>query len=139
VEPLDAGATGSIGEALAAVFDIMADARLEFGFRTIKEILAYHAADHALSRNKAEWKWEPIFDLQLLQKVLPKLHGSKRRLEALLLRLAGFCETGTVPPKEATYPDDLSAGGAVKYPRSRTKLVEMIEAVRRDQFVSFIH
>jgi 5-methylcytosine-specific restriction protein B len=139
VEPLDAGATRSIGEALAAVFDIMADARLEFGFRTIKEIISYHAADHALSANKTEWKWEPIFDLQLLQKVLPKLHGSKRRLEALLLRLASFCETGTVPPKDATYPDDLSASGAVKYPWSRAKLVEMIEAVRRDQFVSFIH
>jgi 5-methylcytosine-specific restriction protein B len=139
VEPLDAAATHSIGEALAAVFEIMADARLEFGFRTIKEILAFHAADHALSGNKAEWKWEPIFDLQLLQKVLPKLHGSKRRLEALLLRLAGLCESGAVPPKDATYPDDLSAGGAVKYPRSRAKLVEMIEAVRRDQFVSFIH
>jgi len=139
VEPLDAGATLSIGEALTAVFDIMADARLEFGFRTIKEILAYHAADHALSGNKADWKWEPIFDLQLLQKVLPKLHGSKRRLEALLLRLAGFCETGLMPTKDATYPDDLSPSGAVKYPRSRAKLVEMIEAVRRDQFVSFIH
>jgi 5-methylcytosine-specific restriction protein B len=139
MEPLDAGATHSIGEALTAVFDIMADARLEFGFRTIKEILAYHAADHALSGNKADWKWEPIFDLQLLQKVLPKLHGSKRRLEALLLRLAGFCETGLMPTKDATYPDDLSPSGAVKYPRSRAKLVEMIEAVRRDQFVSFIH
>jgi 5-methylcytosine-specific restriction protein B len=139
VEPLDAGATGSIGEALTMVFDIMADARLEFGFRTIKEILAYHAVDHALSGNKAEWTWEPIFDLQLLQKVLPKLHGSKRRLEALLLRLTGFCATGVVPAKDASYPEDLTAVGIVKYPLSRAKLVKMIEAVRRDQFVSFIH
>jgi hypothetical protein len=135
----DADTSRRIGEALTKVFDIMADARLEFGFRTIKEVVAYHAADHALSADASKWKWETVFDFQLLQKVLPKLHGSKRRLEPLLLRLAGFCETGTMPPKDATYPDDLSASGAVKYPRSRAKLVEMIEAVRRDQFVSFIH
>ena len=117
----------------------MADARLEFGFRTLKEVVAYHAADHALSADASKWKWETVFDFQLLQKVLPKLHGSKRRLEPLLLRLAGFCETGAVPAKDASYPDDLTAGGIVKFPLSRAKLVEMIEAVRRDQFVSFIH
>ena len=118
VDRLDADISSSIGEALTMVFDIMADARLEFGFRTIKEIIAYDAVDHALSGNKAAWKWEPIFDLQLLQKVLPKLHGSKRRLEALLLRLTGFCETGVVPAKDASYPEDLTAVGKVKYPLS---------------------
>jgi hypothetical protein len=139
LEALDADTSRRIGEALTKVFNIMAEARLEFGFRTIKEVLAYHAADFALTGNKAEWNWESVFDLQLLQKVLPKLHGSKRRLEPLLLRLAGFCETGAVPAKDAAYPDDLSLSGGVKYPLCRAKLVEMIEAVRRDQFVSFIH
>jgi 5-methylcytosine-specific restriction protein B len=135
----DADTSRSIGEALTKVFGIMADARLEFGFRTLKEVVAYHAADHALSADASKWKWETVFDFQLLQKVLPKIHGSKRRLEPLLLRLAGFCETGAVPAKDASYPDDLTAGGIVKFPLSRAKLVEMIEAVRRDQFVSFIH
>jgi 5-methylcytosine-specific restriction protein B len=139
VEAGDADTSRSIGEALTKVFDIMADARLEFGFRTIKEVVAYHAADFALSADASKWKWETVFDFQLLQKVLPKLHGSKRRLEPLLLRLASFCETGAIPAKDAAYPDDLSVSGGVKYSLSRAKLVEMIEAVRRDQFVSFIH
>ena len=139
VEPLEADYSRRIGDALTMVFDIMANARLEFGFRTIKEVFAYHAADFALTENKAKWKWESVFDLQLLQKVLPKLHGSKRRLEPLLLRLASFCETGEVPLKDASYPEDPIAARGVKYPRSRAKLLEMIEAVRRDQFVSFIH
>ena len=134
-----AGDVAAVENAIKSVFKIMAEARMEFGFRTIKEILAYHAADYALTEKKGEWKWQDVFDQQLLQKIMPKLHGSKRRIEALLISLARFCETGTVPPKDATYPDDLSASGAVKYPWSRAKLVEMIEAVRRDQFMSFIH
>jgi MoxR-like ATPase len=132
-----------VADAVKRVFSIMADARMEFGFRTIREILAYHAADFALSK-KEDWNWQDVFDLQLLQKIMPKLHGSKRKIEGLLLRLAEFCETGNVPGAESETPENLRLNPVkpvekLVYPRSYKKLVEMIDAVRRDQFVSFIH
>jgi hypothetical protein len=54
----------------------------------------------------------------------------KRDLEASKKRLGPETELNTYPTAEAL--------SAVAFPLSRAKLLEMIEAVRRDQFVSFI-
>ena len=119
--------------------------RLEFGYRTMNEILRYHRVDFALSDKVEEWNWVDVFDAQLLQKILPKIHGSKRRVEALLVRLARYCETGVVPKKEDSTPADYQSSPVkradaknCKFPRSHGKLCDMIDTVRRDQFVSFI-
>jgi 5-methylcytosine-specific restriction protein B len=146
-ETKDFGKPGDVDEVQKAIkdaFKIMAEARMEFGFRTIKEILAYHAADYALTEKKGEWKWQDVFDQQLLQKIMPKLHGSKRKIEALLLSLARFCETGKVPDAGSDILENLKSNPVKPidkpiYPMSYAKLVEMIDAVRRDQFVSYIH
>lgn len=138
------GDVDAVQKAIKDAFKIMAEARMEFGFRTIKEILAYHAADYALTEKKGAWKWQDVFDQQLLQKIMPKLHGSKRRIETLLLSLARFCETGEVPAAGSDIPENLKSNpvkpiGEPVYRMSYAKLVKMIDAVRRDQFVSFIH
>jgi 5-methylcytosine-specific restriction protein B len=102
--------------------------------------------DYAMAEKPADWKWEAVFDDQILQKILPKLSGSKRRIEALLVRLARYCETGTVPKKEDSTPADYQSSPVKRadaakreFPRSHDKLCDMIDTVRRDQFVSFIH
>lgn len=132
--------------ALKEVFEIMEAERLDFGFRTVSEILRYHRVDYAMAEKPADWKWEAVFDDQILQKILPKLSGSKRRIEALLVRLARYCETGTVPKKEDSTPADYQSSPVKRadaakreFPRSHDKLCDMIDTVRRDQFVSFIH
>ena len=132
----------SVDNAIRSVFSIMEDSRMAFGFRTVDEILRYFHVDFAASVAPDEWNWEFVFDNQVLQKILPKLHGSKRHLEALLIRLARFCETGVVslltdstPAHFLSSPVELKSAS---YGRSYKKLCEMIDAVRRDQFVSFI-
>jgi 5-methylcytosine-specific restriction protein B len=134
-----------VEKSLRAVFEIMEAERLEFGYRTMNEILRYHRVDFALSDKVEEWNWVDVFDAQLLQKILPKIHGSKRRVEALLVRLARYCETGVVPKKEDSTPADYQSSPVkradaknCKFPRSHGKLCDMIDTVRRDQFVSFI-
>ena len=131
---------------IKGVFEIMEAERLEFGFRTVREILCYHRVDYATAERPAEWNWEPVFDDQILQKILPKLGGSKRRVEALLVRLARYCETGVVPKKEDSTPADYQTSpvkrdksAKPKFSRSHDKLCDMLDTVRRDQFVSFIH
>jgi 5-methylcytosine-specific restriction protein B len=146
-ETKDFGKLGDVDEVQNGIMDafkIMAEDRMEFGFRTIKEILAYHAADYALTEDKSAWKWQKAFDQQLLQKIMPKLHGSKRKIESLLISLARFCETGEVPAAGSDIPENLKSNpvkpiGEPVYRMSYAKLVEMIDAVRRDQFVSYIH
>ena len=89
---------------------------------------------------------EPDQDDEILQKILPKLSGSKRRIEALLVRLARYCETGVVhkiedstPAAYQSSPVKRADATKCKFARSHGKLCDMIDAVRRDQFVSFIH
>jgi len=143
-DPGDGASTKELPEALDGAFAIMRDARLEFGFRTINEIRRYVRVDFALTQDKSQWKWKDAFDAQLLQKILPKLSGSRRRLEDLLVRLAVFCESGKVPPAGSNMPSHLQSvpvkrvDGAF-FRQSYRKLCDMLDAVRRDQFVSFIH
>jgi hypothetical protein len=126
------------------LFDLLHGARLEFAFRTIAEINHYIHVDFQFT--KSAWAWESCMDAQVLQKILPKLHGSRRRLEAILISLMIYCEKRDrnaslkVLQRDAElnrYPDQ-APSDAFSFPLSRTKLLEMIEAVRRDQFVSYI-
>jgi 5-methylcytosine-specific restriction protein B len=142
-DPSDGDSMKQLAAALDSVFDIMRDARLEFGFRTINEIRRYLRVDCALTQAKSKWNWQNAFDAQLLQKILPKLSGSRRRLEDLLVRLAVFCESSKVTPLGATTPTNLQSVPIKRdekphFPFSYRKLCDMLDAVRRDQFVSFI-
>lgn len=142
-DPSDGDSTKELAAALDRVFDIMRGARLEFGFRTINEIRRYSRVDYALTQAKTKWNWQNAFDAQLLQKILPKLSGSRRRLEDLLVRLAVFCESSKVTPLGATTPTNLQSvpikrGEKPQFPSSYRKVCDMLDAVRRDQFVSFI-
>ena len=87
-------------------------------------------------------------DAQILQKILPKLHGSKRKIGSHLAALATYCEASDLPAAEkiAAAPaavESYSAEGPSLCPNphfknSHKKLCEMILSIRRDQFTSFI-
>jgi hypothetical protein len=133
-------------DSLQGFFDLLHSSRLEFAFRTISEITRYIHVDFEFAAHKNEWRWLDCLDAQVLQKILPKLHGSRRRLEAILVALATYCEKRDLIASQKRLQRDAELNSyppanlpdAVALPLSRTKLLEMIEAVRRDQFVSFI-
>lgn len=133
-------------DSLQGFFDLLHSARLEFAFRTITEVNRYLHVDFAVAPDPAVWRWQGCLDAQVLQKVLPKLHGSRRRLEAILVALAIFCEKRDLDAAKKPLQRDAelnsypaaSPPSDVAFPLSRSKLLEMLEAVRRDQFVSFI-
>ena len=126
----------ALSEALTELFGIMYKHRMEFGYRTMHEVLRYAGVDYELAADRATWSWAACLDVQILQKILPKLHGSKKRVEQLLVDLAVFCETGAAPAGTGAFT--ARSTGKITYPQSYEKLACMIEAVRRDQFVSFI-
>lgn len=146
LDPLAPASLKPSQETLQHLFTLLQSVRLEFAFRTITEIIRYLHTDYALAADKASWDWEESLDAQLLQKVLPKLHGSRRRLEAILVALSVYCENRDLAAaqdrlkKEADLSSipALTPPPSIAFPRSRTKLLEMLDAVRRDQFVSFI-
>lgn len=97
---------------------ILARANQEFGHRTLYEILrfcAFYAATGDTDVHAA-------LDLAMMQKILPKVHGSRRRVEPVLNELNSLA---------------LGAGPAARLPVTHSKIIRMIESVRANQFVSF--
>lgn len=62
----------------------------EFAFRTVREVRMYVNAAHELDGENYELKRS--IDEQIVQKVLPKLHGNKREIGTLLESLEAICD-----------------------------------------------
>lgn len=72
------------------VFAVMAKYGVEFGFRTVKEtgrFLYFHKRLHG----DGVWDFRRAWDEQVCQRLLPKLNGSRRRLEPILCALSILC------------------------------------------------
>jgi hypothetical protein len=77
-------------DALGEVFEALSAIGAEFGYRAAYEISRF-VYFHALLSGPG-WKLEESIDYQVLQKLLPKLHGSERRLGPILKRLEAYCD-----------------------------------------------
>jgi 5-methylcytosine-specific restriction enzyme B len=111
-------ARDEIVSALREAHAILAGANQEFGHRTLYEALRFCAFFAATGDTDAH----TALDLVMMQKILPKVHGSRRRIEPVLAEL-----------------DELAvgAGPAPRLRLTHNKIGRMIESVRANQFVSF--
>ena len=78
--------------AFNGIYDIVEKNGYEFAYRTVREIRQYLNAAHELS---TEWNESRIYDAideQLLQKVLPKIHGNRKEIGNMLEELGAFCD-----------------------------------------------
>lgn len=89
-EPIADGAKAKadVQKALGELFEILSPIGAEFGYRTAAEIYRF-VYMHALLVG-AGWQVPDAIDAQVLQKVMPKLHGSERRLRPVLQKLADY-------------------------------------------------
>jgi 5-methylcytosine-specific restriction protein B len=110
----------------------------EFGYRTYYDMLRFDAFASAMGIGK----WQQILDLQLLQKVLPRLNGSKRRLEPALQRLGRFCQDFAVDdkvkdePNKTFMPNEQDLPSPL-LPQSYDKIRRMHRLLVANQFASF--
>ncbi|KQX68469.1 McrB family protein [Paenibacillus sp. Root444D2] len=91
-----------IKEELLILFDVLSKFGVEFGFRTAKEIARYLYFYKKVSSNG--YITRDAIDMQILQKLLPKLHGPRKKMERLLWVLASICNI------EHKWEGDSSAG-----------------------------
>ncbi|WP_019240895.1 MULTISPECIES: McrB family protein [Bacillus] len=100
------------------------------GYRVRDEIcfyLAYNEEGRLL-------KYEEALDHCILQKILPRISGSDTRVEKVLLELyCLFTNKKLSDDQEANVEDIKNA----RYPKSTTKVLEMIGRLRDDGFTSF--
>tara|TARA_R100001143_G_scaffold63593_1_gene73136 strand:+ start:44152 stop:46665 length:2514 start_codon:yes stop_codon:yes gene_type:complete len=107
----------------------------EFGYRTAYEINRFAAIFEQLAM---DWEFNNIMDAAVAQKLLPKLHGSRRKLEKVLFKLGDLCYSGTAGECENLFKKHESIViDKARYPISFEKIVRMHKGLVENGFTSF--
>lgn len=129
-------------ERVIKIFEIMQAGRFEFAFRSSNELIRYLQVSRELSPDKNGWDdggWKKDLDTQILQKLLPRLHGSAGRIGGLLARLAQYCFDEAAPKEAPDFDFVLSLKPEdALFENSLKKLQAMIRTLQEEHFVSFI-
>lgn len=126
----------AINSALVLFFGELKKTGAEFGYRSATEILRLihqlSVLDDTLTTNQK-------IDIAIMQKLLPKLHGSRRKLCPVLETLGLFCVSGDVKIiKDVFEKADFDYNGEkVLYPLSLEKIARMYRGAIDNGFASF--
>ena len=134
VRHADATFSVNLGRDLKRFQKVLQTVGFEFGYRLVHDAARFAVILRSLD---ADAEYEHIVDRVIIQKLLPRLHGSRRRLEPVLCLLAAMCFGDSDPsPDFDPLSQDHNMAGA-KHPDSFEKLVRMTARIRADHFASF--
>ena len=102
----------------------------EFGYRTATEIFRYIAQAKKNDDTKDKLTSYDILDAAIIQKLLPKLHGSRKKLEPVLAQLWKLCFTEEVHIARENVDKAI-------FKESADKILRMYEAANANGFTSF--
>ena len=115
---------------LLSFFKELKEVNAEFGYRTVNEISRYL---HFNDDDENGIKGDEAIDTAIVQKLLPKLHGSRKKLEPVLKQLWKLCFTGTdrdlIIAKEHVEK--------ARFKESADKIRRMYESAYANGFTSF--
>jgi len=126
----------SLNDTLVQFFGELKKTGSEFGYRSATEILRLinqlSVLDPKLTTNQK-------IDIAIIQKLLPKLHGSRRKLCPVLETLGSFCIKGEMKViKDVFEKDEVDYNGEdVLYPLSLEKIARMYRGAIDNGFASF--
>lgn len=107
----------------------------EFGYRSATEIL--HLI-HQLGVLDASLTTRQKLDVAIMQKLLPKLHGSRRKLCPVLETLAGFCiQVSDIQVQKDIFEKEDFDFDKTLYPLSLEKITRMYKGAVDNGFASF--
>lgn len=124
-------------EKLIEINKLLQKADLHFAYRVRDEIAFYLV----LNKKYELMDEQTAFDFQLVQKVLPRIHGSSERINKVLIELLYFIEKGQTKSVrtdqdfekiESMFPTEL-----LKYKRASRKILLMLKRFDEDRFTSF--
>ncbi|MGB9803288.1 McrB family protein [Desulfofundulus sp.] len=121
---------------LIKVNDILQPANLHVGYRVRDEIsfyMIYNQEYGLMDKDNA-------FDWQLLQKILPRLQGSSRKIYQALIGLFELCTNVSLESDEGAAEEAekiLENISVVRWPRSARKIAYMLGRYEEDGFTSF--
>lgn len=125
-----------IKDTLIVFFDALKKIGAEFGYRSALEIVKLIQHLSTLDNNLST---QAKVDMAIVQKLLPKLHGSRRKLCPILETLGGFCITdnGNVVKEVFENTDFNFNAPQVLYPLSLEKITRMYRGAVENGFASF--
>lgn len=146
-------------EEMLLFFKLLQKHHAEFGYRTSYEagrFMHFYKELGGYADDDATW-FDAAMDAVIVQKLLPKLHGSRTKLEGLLWALGYACgadwgkmsaaefqeaclEAGEAQNESKYSPEavlDALKGAEPRYPLSFDKILRMYRKLVRDQFVTF--
>ena len=120
--------------ALNEFFRELKKVNAEFGYRTATEIFRYIAQAKKNDDTDDKLSEDDIVDSAIVQKLLPKLHGSRKKLEPVLYKLWDLCL-----PKEKREIVDMVRENVDKanYKESADKILRMYLSANANGFTSF--
>lgn len=125
----------TVADALKQFFPTLAELGSEFAFRTASEAKLFCAF-----ARKANLSVEESVDAAIMQKLLPKLHGSRRRLALPLEAFWEFCRMdgkteslGDICKKDAM----VKVADVAKYKVSAEKIKQLYKAAETNGFASY--
>lgn len=125
-----------INKTLLNFFGELQKTGAEFGYRSATEIL--RLINQLDTLNNKITTSEKI-DIAIMQKLLPKLHGSRRKLSPILETLGSFCLTEDIKlVKDVFDKDDFDySNDKVLYPLSLEKIARMYKGAVDNGFASY--
>lgn len=124
---------------IKTLHQLLGQGNLEFGHRVNFEILRF--ANLLLYAGETDWR--TALDIQMLQKILPRFHGSRQRLESTMCALGIFAFDLSFVPRQKPEEYKMRFDGldvvsvSPMLPRSFDKIQRMTRNLRVNQFTSF--
>ena len=114
-------------------FNELKSVNAEFGYRSATEIFRFISQAKTNDDTIKKMEIQEILDAAIVQKLLPKLHGSRKKLEPVLGRLWKLCFTGA----EKDLPINNDNATKADYKESADKIRRMFESANANGFTSF--
>jgi 5-methylcytosine-specific restriction protein B len=136
---LEAKETEELNITLLSFFSELKKTGAEFGYRSASEILRFAAV---VNKIESTWSMSDIIDAAIMQKLLPKVHGSRRKLSPVLETLGALCLHNKIKEGEKIenylYPKtEKDISDHIKYPLSFEKISRMYKNLIDNGFTSY--
>ena len=130
-----------IKDVMELFFENLKISGAEFGYRTAHEIFRFCGVLNNLDDGN-HWSTDQLIDAAIVQKLLPRLHGSRKKLEPVLNQLANLCVETDEGTEEligqlANDPERIPNHERVRFGISLEKILRMKKRVVQDGFTSY--
>lgn len=120
---------------LKSFFEQLKGVNAEFGYRSATEIFRFICQAQANDDTEKKMSIEDILDAAIVQKLLPKLHGSRKKLDPVLKQLWMLCFKKADSESELGITSDRLPKAVFK--ESADKIWRMFESAIANGFTSF--